>query len=248
VTVSNDWVVDKGLDVLLRQIDEAAPSRSKKSDGSIGDPDHAARDSDHNPESPPPPGNPDNEVDARDFTHDPAHNADMGVVTEAIRKSRDRRVSYIIFDRRITGPNHNWEWDDYTGDDPHTGHAHVSVNDTHNDETQLWEIGIDDVMTAAQQYVQHVMNYRLDAIIHMRLTNNVPALTTTDGSKYPAFSEPNHLASKITEVVTKIDTLLTGGVPPADMSIIQTQLADIQKSVHGLINGVHANANAVEGA
>lgn len=152
-----EWVVDKGLDVLLAQINAAAPGRNKGSDGSIGDAAHQSRDSDHNPESPPPPGNPDHQVDARDFTHDPAHNADMAVVTESIRVSRDRRVAYVIFNKRIfssytsTGGRKAWEWGPYTGTDPHTGHAHVSVNDGNHDQTQPWKIGIDTMATMATE-------------------------------------------------------------------------------------------------
>lgn len=165
-----DWVVDKGLDVLLAQINAAAPGRSKASDGSIGDPAHQSRDSDHNPESPPPPGNPDNQVDARDFTHDPAHNADMGIVTESIRLSRDRRVSYVIFNRRIfssytsTGGRPAWTWGAYTGEDPHTGHAHVSVNDANHDQTQPWKIGIDTMATQASEvHDLHYATFTADA-------------------------------------------------------------------------------------
>lgn len=148
---SDGWVVDRGLLVLRDQINAAWPNRDKGSDGTIGDAAHSARDSDHNPESPPPAGNPDRQVDALDVTHDPAHGADMGVVSEAIRASRDQRVKYVIFARRIVYPAARngftaWAWQPYSGSDPHTGHMHVSVNDVHHDETQLWEIGID--MTA----------------------------------------------------------------------------------------------------
>lgn len=115
-----DFVVDKGLDVLLAQINAKAPGRSKASDGSVGDSDHAARASDHNPEDTEnsDDGNdPDNQVDARDFTHDPAHGADMGQISEAIRLSKDRRVKYVIFNGRIfsgrTGTQ-PWVWRTYT--------------------------------------------------------------------------------------------------------------------------------------
>lgn len=142
------YVVDWGLLRLRQQVDDAAPGRSKASDGTIGDAAHAARTSQHNPETPPPPGNPDNQVDALDLTHDPAHGADMGVVTEAIRLSKDRRVLYAIYNRRIFSSYASngrlaWEWGPYDGSDPHTNHAHVSVNDQHHDETQDWKIGID---------------------------------------------------------------------------------------------------------
>lgn len=160
------FVVDKGILKLRSQLDGACPLRSKASDGTIGDLAHQERDSDHNPESPPPPGNPNNQVDAGDFTHDPANGADMNKVAEAIRTSRDRRVAYLIWNRRITGPSHAWKWDPYTGSDPHTNHLHVSVNDVHHDETQDWSIGVGlmddkDFQAAA---------YRLEALVAGRDT------------------------------------------------------------------------------
>lgn len=138
------WTVDKGLLRLRAQVDALAPGRSKASDGTIGDAAHAATDSDHNPEHPPPPGNPDYQVDALDLTHDPAHGADMAVIAEAIRVSRDRRVSYVIFNRRIysgSGGPQPWVWRPYTGASAHTEHMHVSVRDDHHDEIQDWAIG-----------------------------------------------------------------------------------------------------------
>lgn len=141
------WVADLGLLKLRWQVDQAAPTRRKDSDGTKGDPAHAARVSDHNPEEPPPPGNPHNQVDALDLTHDPKSGADMGVVTEKIRRSKDRRVRYVIFKKRIfssyaANGRKAWEWGPYDGSDGHEGHAHISVNDVHHDETQDWEIGI----------------------------------------------------------------------------------------------------------
>ena len=140
------WVVDKGALKLRDQVDEAAPNRSKASDGTIGDLIHAQGDSDHNPESPPPAGNPDNQVDALDLTHDPDHGADMGVVTESIRVSKDPRIDYVIFNHRIysgsQGPQ-PWVWRPYTGtSDPHTNHAHFSMLDHPHDVTTPWSIGI----------------------------------------------------------------------------------------------------------
>lgn len=145
-----DFVVDKGLNVLLAQINEQAPNRSKASDGSIGDPAHASRNSDHNPEKTrdSSDGNdPNDQVDARDFTHDPARNADMGEISEAIRISRDRRVQYVIFNGRIfssyaSGGVPAWTWRPYTGSDKHRGHMHVSVVDAPNDYTAPWSINM----------------------------------------------------------------------------------------------------------
>lgn len=138
-----NWVVDRSLTVLRMQIDAAAPDRSRASDGTIGDTAHQATDSEHNPEHPPPPGNPDYQVDAEDYTHDPDHGADMAIISEAIRRSQDRRVLYVIFNRRIysgaPGPQ-PWAWRPYTGPNPHDHHMHVSVRDVTHDQTQPWQI------------------------------------------------------------------------------------------------------------
>lgn len=132
------WFVAPSLDVLLAQINAMAPNRSKKSDGSVGDLAHQGTNSDHNPE--PPTG----EVDARDFTHDPANGCNIGEIFEQIRLSckagRERRVKYLIFNRRICSAASNWEWRIYTGDNPHDKHGHVSVVDAYDNDTSPWEI------------------------------------------------------------------------------------------------------------
>lgn len=121
------WRVAKSLDALLAQLNERAPKRSKKHDGSIGDTAHAARKSEHNPDAK-------GVVRARDYTHDPANGLDAGKVTEAIRRSRDRRTLYIIFNGRIAKAYTDkrtgaapFVWQAYTGPNPHAHHFHLSV-------------------------------------------------------------------------------------------------------------------------
>lgn len=143
-----DFVVDKGLDVLLKQLNEHAPARSKTSDGSIGDTAHQSRSSAHNPQATADSsdGNdPDSQVDARDFTHDPAHGADMNEMTEAIRLSRDPRIELVIWNGRqfssyATSSRRAWEWGLYSGTNDHSRHAHVQVRDVGNDNTALWKV------------------------------------------------------------------------------------------------------------
>lgn len=144
----SDWVADRGVLKLRSQVDAAAPRRRKGSDGIVGDLSHQSRTSDHNPQDPAPAGNPPNQVDAVDLTHDPENGADMAVVTESVRRSKDRRVKYVIFNKRIfssyaTNGREAWEWGPYDGSNGHEKHAHVSVNDQHHDETHDWRIGID---------------------------------------------------------------------------------------------------------
>lgn len=127
------WRVAPSLDVLLGQLNEGAPHRSKESDGSIGDAAHASRNSDHNPwyyyDSM-------HWVTARDFTHDPANGLDGARLVSALVHVKDNRVKYVIHDRMI----HNstpvlrggkiqpaWTALPYLGANPHEHHVHVSV-------------------------------------------------------------------------------------------------------------------------
>jgi len=135
--------VDEGVLKLFDQLDAAFPNRRTDSDGTIGDADHQDRTSDHNPQYPAPPGNPEGQIDAGDYTNDPSSGADMGVISESIRKSKDQRVKYVIFNRRIFyGPDYTspFVWFSYTGTDPHTGHMHLSVRDATCNENYAWAI------------------------------------------------------------------------------------------------------------
>lgn len=182
-------VIDKGLLVLDAQIEAKAPGRRTGSDGFKGDAAHAARESDHNPEHPPPPGNPDNQIDAGDWTHDPSHGADMGEISESIRLSRDRRVRYVIFNGRIFYGYDRpglpaFTWTEYNGSDDHSGHMHVSVNDIHHDETQPWSIGMN-------QNDEKALINRINTMIDMSLVNPFG-----DGLK----PEPNKLAEALNAI------------------------------------------------
>jgi hypothetical protein len=128
------------LDTLLAQINALAPQRSKASDGSIGDAAHQAGTSEHNPEYKPGPEL--DEVDARDFTHDPRNGADMDVFAESLRLSRDWRIKYVIWNRRQFSPRTGWKWVAYSGSNPHDKHMHVSVNDVDDDNTTPWRLDL----------------------------------------------------------------------------------------------------------
>jgi hypothetical protein len=113
------WHVARSLNVLLEQVNERYPNRSKVSDGSIGDAAHASRDSDHNPWY-------NNTVTARDFTHDPDGGLPCGWLADVLVRHNDPRIKYIIWNRRIWTPGVGWR--DYTGSNPHTKHLHLSVD------------------------------------------------------------------------------------------------------------------------
>lgn len=121
--------VAKALLRLAEQVNAAHPQRSKQSDGTIGDRAHRNRPSDHNPR---PGAGGIGVVTALDITHDPAHGCDAGALAEALRKSRDPRIKYLISNRRIVSSSPHgavaaWVWRAYTGSNPHNHHCHISV-------------------------------------------------------------------------------------------------------------------------
>lgn len=213
------WRAMNSLIVLRDEVDLIAPNRSRASDGLVGDAAHQATNSDHNPHYVAGVGS--EIVTALDLTHDPAHGFDSYLFAETLRLNRDRRLKYVISNRRIfssyaSGTRPAWTWGSYGGTDPHTNHVHTSVLDAVISDTRApWNLeGFEADMTPAQQYTQHVINYRTDAILHMRPIVSVPAFVATDGSRYAAFSEKNDQAAAIL-------ALSAGGGDVATAAILQ---------------------------
>lgn len=134
----------KSLETLRSQVNELAPNRTTTSDGWIGDAAHASRDSDHNPWVK---DGATGIVTALDLTHDTMTGADMERVTESIRRSKDPRVKYVLWNHRMyssyaTSSVPAWTWRPYSGSNPHTKHAHVSVRPEKQfyDSTRAWAV------------------------------------------------------------------------------------------------------------
>jgi hypothetical protein len=171
------WRVALSLDQLLVEINKAAPDRSTVSDGSIGDPAHSSRESDHNP-------NPAGVVRARDFTHDPAHGCDAGVLAERIRRLALEghpalgSGAYVIWSGRIASATQDgdpWDWETYFGSNPHDHHVHVSVATAAAgyDSTAPWGVTEEDHMNREQDArLERVENKldRLDDVVRVKLT------------------------------------------------------------------------------
>jgi len=128
------WRVARSLEVLRDQINAAYPGRNTASDGTIGDAAHQASVSDHNPDA-------GGVVRALDITHDLDSGCDIDRLTDELVASRDPRISYLIANGLITGPDYGWVWDSYDGSDPHTNHFHLSVvGDGRADDPRPWDI------------------------------------------------------------------------------------------------------------
>lgn len=177
------WHSDPCLLILRDQVDRAAPNRSKASDGTIGDEAHQGTDSAHNPDA-------ENEVDALDLTHDPASGADMAVLTESLRVSRDDRLYLVIFDeRQFSSYSKNgippFTWRPYSGSNPHDRHAHIETNDKTHDESRPWKIGID--MGLSSEEASEIIGGKLTDrnVLHFRLRGIQDSEDPLLAEKYP---------------------------------------------------------------
>lgn len=94
-----------------------------------------------------------------------------------------------------------WQPSHVRTDSDDDGHIHLSGRSDHylTDTTDGYDPvarfrGEDDGMNP---YIQHVMNYRIEALLSMRPVVNVTAFTQPNGKVVPAFSEPNVLAATL---------------------------------------------------
>ena len=110
---------------LRLQVDDSYPDRDRTSDGWIGDTRHQSRPSDHNPDA-------EGIVRAVDIDRDLSGKAkpdlmpDLADQLRLCAKRGDKRISYIIFDGRITSSKKAWAWRPYTGSNKHNHHCHIS--------------------------------------------------------------------------------------------------------------------------
>lgn len=141
-----EWRVAAALEELIAAVNRSAPARSKKSDGTIGNAAHArlGDKSDHNPWVK---DGAIGVVTAADLTHDPAHHFDAHAFADWLRKrckaGLEKRVKYVISNRRIASAINQWDWRPYDGDNPHDKHTHVSVLSTKKayDNRVSWKWG-----------------------------------------------------------------------------------------------------------
>ena len=122
--------------VLLRQIDERYPQRSRASDGIMGDASHQARKSEHNL------------GDALDVTRDERHGPPLDKL--AVVLLRDPRAWYTIFERQIRNNQiQAAAARPYSGPNPHDHHMHVSILRDRREDTTPWDLsGLDEDGTA----------------------------------------------------------------------------------------------------
>ena len=125
---------------LREQFDDTFPDRDRSSDGWIGDTRHAARPSDHNPDST---TGIVRAIDVdRDVTGKPKPDL-MPDIADQIRlaaKAGDKRISYVIFDGRIASAKKSWAWRPYDGANKHNHHCHISFTQAGDSDSTFFNI------------------------------------------------------------------------------------------------------------
>lgn len=123
---------------LREQIDDEYPSRQRRSDGSFADARHYSNNptSDHIPV--------DGICRAIDLDADfEAHKEEAHSVANRIRlcaKRGDKRIKYVIYDRRIASPILRWKWRKYNGANPHQSHIHISFNPSGDNDGNWFDL------------------------------------------------------------------------------------------------------------
>jgi hypothetical protein len=158
-----DWILVACLKQLFAEFSVVAPGRDHASDGSIGDTAHQHEVSDHNPDET-------GSVPIHDADHvNEVHAIDVdvdlrepGLTMETVvqfllgrcRNGSEKRLRYIIYNRRIWEASNAWKQRAYTGASAHTEHAHFSASyDTGREaSTASWHLeDIPVALTAADK-------------------------------------------------------------------------------------------------
>jgi hypothetical protein len=199
------WVLIPCLKALFAEFNRIAPARDHASDGSIGDAAHQNEVSDHNPDEtgsvPIHDADHKNEVHAIDVDNN-LNESDLTMekvvqfLLGRCRSGAEKRLRYIIYNRRIWSASSGWVKKTYTGASPHTEHAHFSASYTtsHEASTASWHLeDIPVALTAADKtwitntvkaQTQSAIEAKLSAIAKEVLLDYRIAGTTTPGSTY----------------------------------------------------------------
>jgi hypothetical protein len=180
------WILVPCLGQLRTELNRLAPNRDKTSDGTIGDPAHQARVSDHNDDEvgnvPIRDADGKHEVHALDLDvnlHEPGLSMEMVVqhVVGRCRSGAEKRLRYVIYNRRIWEQLNGWRQRSYSGDNAHTQHAHFSASyeSKYEADTSSWRL--EDIPVALTEGDKDWLEATITRIVDARvdqLTQQTP--------------------------------------------------------------------------
>jgi len=138
---TSKWYPVQGITVLVNQVNKRWPTRDKRTDGIKGDSDHAARVSDHNPDSKGAVHALDIDKDLRGSKNDVRWFADQLIAYARMRRSGYEKLKNVVFEDQVasgTYPAHFWTW--RNGDYGHFDHIHVSFSTQGEKDNGLFNI------------------------------------------------------------------------------------------------------------
>lgn len=137
------WKPVAGIPTLQAQVNKRWPNRDKASDGVKGDAAHAARPSDHNPDSRGYVHAVDIDEDLRGSKHDARWLADQLIAYPRGKVGGSARFKNIVYENQVasgTYPKHFWTW--RNGDYGHTKHMHISFSNVGENDGNAFAVPI----------------------------------------------------------------------------------------------------------
>jgi hypothetical protein len=213
------WRIAGALLQLRNEINALAPNRSKASDGTVGDPAHRARASRHNP-------NAAGVVTAFDCTDDPANGCSIHAIAEQlIGKAKAGQTNpafeYVVSNGRIASRSSGWEWQKYTGKNPHTHHVHFAVG----------------------RGPDKAPGEPFDDATPWGLSATAPAATAAPAAAAPP-ADPGKLAEDLAKIAAMVADIRAREIPPDEGT--EAAPSDRVKLVQALLSK-HGLATAVDG-
>lgn len=156
-----NWVLTRGMQNLLNQINAWAPDRDKTSDGTIGDYAHTQEKSGHNPDDTSAhnaewDGDSDNVPEVRAIDIDANFRNGISaqkLVDHIVGLKPSSVLRYVIYNRRIWEAKNDWNDRPYDGASAHTEHIHFSgayTDASDNNSTYNFRLEEIDTMTPDQ--------------------------------------------------------------------------------------------------
>ena len=152
-----NWILIAAGKALFAEFDRIAPSRDHTSDGTVGDLTHQQEVSDHNPDEtgsvPIHDADHINEIHAIDVDNNLRESdLTMEKVVQFLlgrcRSGAEKRLRYIIYNRRIWSASSGWVQKPYAGASAHTEHAHFSFSYVSSLEASAASYHLEDIPVA----------------------------------------------------------------------------------------------------
>lgn len=225
------WILIEAGKSLFRDFDLLAPSREKASDGSVGNLAHQQSVSDHNPDEtgsvPISDADNINEVHAIDVDKDLRESdLTMEKVVQFLlgrcRSGAERRLRYIIFNKRIWSASSDWVQKPYTGANDHSQHAHFSFSYVTSLEASAASWKLEEIPVALTQADKDYIDAKLEAVVDevKKLVGDVVVRWDATGANIPS-TDPNPTVqvstalNQVGRTVARVESKLNAMTPPS---------------------------------